>query len=117
MAYLVVSECRVSLARMQEFTAQVQHWEQDALRHPSAPRHHAVYLSAGDPARVLVISEFDSRDAATDFEEAGLLAAFRDAVLRCVAATPETAAGFDLFYAATPDGPAVTFGETTHPKP
>ncbi|MFQ5554645.1 MAG: hypothetical protein ACE5GC_04645, partial [Acidimicrobiia bacterium] len=68
MAYLLVTECRVPLGRMQDFAAQVQQWEQDAMQHPDAPRHHAVYLAAGEPARVLVLSEFSSRDAATSFE-------------------------------------------------
>ncbi len=32
--------------------------------------------------------------------------------MRCVTDEPNIA-GYDLFYAATPEGPAVTFGEDT----
>ena len=61
MAYLLLAECRVASSQMKEFTAQVQQWEQDALRHPDAPTHHGVYLGSDDPASVLVITEFESR--------------------------------------------------------
>lgn len=113
MAYLLLAECRVTSGRMQEFTAQIQQWEQDALQHPNAPWRHAVYLASDDPANVLVITEFESRDAATRFAADGLMAAFREAVLPCVEAMPAERDGYDLFYSATPDGPSVTFGQAT----
>lgn len=118
MTYLFASECRVAPDRMHEFTAQVQHWEQDALRDADAPRYHAVYLRDGDPARVLLLAEFGSRDEARRFEDGGRFAEFRQAVRSCLSQEPADMDGFDLFYAATPRGPAVTFGESTHhPNP
>ena len=112
MAYLVVTECRLRPETMVEFTALVQAWEQDALRHDDAPRYHAVYLGADDPARALVLAEFASREAAARFSAAGHMDSLRRAVLRCAEKDPDEE-GFDAFYAATPDGTAVTFGEAT----
>ena len=112
MAYLLMIDCQVEHGRMQEFTSHVQQWEQDALQDEDAPNWHAVYLAANDPARVVVITEFESRERAARFEDRGLIADFRQAVLGCIVGEP----GFemyDLFYAATPSGPAVTFGEQT----
>ncbi len=112
MAYLLLTECRVASGQMRGFTAQIQQWEQDALRHRGAPLSHAVYLASDDPANVLVITEFESRDAAAHFAADGRLDAFRDAVLPCVDDLAERG-GYDLFYAATRDGPSVTFGQAT----
>lgn len=79
----------------------------------ATPQRPAVYLASDDPANVLVITEFESRDAATRFAADGLMAAFREAVLPCVEAMPAERDGYDLFYSATPDGPSVTFGQAT----
>ncbi len=98
---------------MKEFTAQVQQWEQDALRHADAPLYHAVYLGSDDPASVLVITEFESRDVAARFAADGRLDAFWDAVVPFIDDSPVERDGYDLFYAATADGPSVTFGQAT----
>ena len=112
MAYLVITSCRIDQTRMQEFTAQVQKWEQDALQDEDAPNWHAVYLAADDPTTILIVTQFDSRDEAMRFEAKGRHAAFNRGVLRCVVEEPQLQ-GYDLFYAATPSGPAVMFGEET----
>ena len=112
MAYLVITECRIDQTRMQEFTAQVQKWEQDALKDDDAPNWHAVYLAADDPTRVVIVTQFESRDKAGRFEAKGRHVAFATGVLRCVTDEPRLQ-GYDLFYAATPSGPTVTFGQET----
>ncbi len=112
MAYLLITECRVDQSRMQQFTSHVQQWEQDALKGDDSPNWHAVYLASDDPSRVVIVTQFESREHAEEFEAKGNLASFRSAVLRCVVDEPSLQ-GYDLFYAATPAGPTVTFGETT----
>lgn len=114
MGYLFVSECRVAPDRMQEFTAHIQHWEQDALHDADSPRYHAVYLREGDPTRVLLVAEFGTRDEARRFEDSGRFAEFRQAVESCLSDEPTDMEGFELYYAATPSGPSVAFGESTH---
>ena len=108
----MISQCRVAQGRMQEFTAYVQKWEQDALRDDDSPRWHGVYLSADDPHRVIVVNDFETRERAEAFSAKGHLQAFREAVLHCLVDEPDRE-GFDLYYAATPDGPTVTFGKNT----
>lgn len=114
MAYLLFTQCRVASNRMQEFTAQVQHWEQDAMRDPDAPQRHAVYLETGDPSRVIIVAEFESEAQANRFANKGLLQSFQDGVLRCMVDDPGNMVGYDLYYSATPQGPAVAFGESAH---
>ncbi len=93
---------------MQEFTTEVQKWEQDALSSEHAPDWHAVYLRSADPADVLVITQFSSREAADGFQQH--LDQFKAMVLPCVSEEPGMD-GFDLFYAATPAGAEVIFGQ------
>lgn len=115
MAYLSVIQCRGNPGMMQDFTTAVQAWEQDALRDDDAPEYHAVYLGAAEAERILIISHFASREQARRFAERGHMTTFRHAVLDCVVDDPKVIDGWDLYYAATPDGPVVTFGEDTHP--
>ena len=93
---------------MQAFTTEVQKWEQDAMGSEHAPEMHAVYLRSEDPSKVLVITQFASREAAEGFQDH--LSEFRGMVLECVSEEP-LMNGFDLFYAATPDGAEVIFGQ------
>ena len=108
MRYLIVTECRVGQERMQEFTTEVQKWEQDAMASEHAPEMHAVYLRSEDPANVLVVTQFASRNAAEGFQP--FLNDFKKMVLSCLSEEPEMN-GFDLFYAASPDGAEVIFGQ------
>lgn len=96
---------------MQEFVAQVQQWEQDARSSEHAPEFHGVYLQESDPSRVLVITQFTSKDAAAAFAETGLPERFRARVEACTEVPPEQPDGFDLFYATLNDGSRVVFGE------
>lgn len=112
MRYLIVTECKVGQGRMQEFTTEVQKWEQDAMTSDHAPDLHAVYLRSEDPSSVLVVTQFPSREAAEAFKSH--LTEFKSMVLACVSEDP-VMNGFDLFYAATPEGAEVVFGqEVTH---
>lgn len=93
---------------MQEFTTEVQKWEQDAMGSDHAPELHAVYLRSEDPSQVLVVTQFPSRETAEGFRSH--LAEFKNMVLACVAEEP-VMNGFDLFYSATPEGAEVVFGQ------
>jgi len=108
MRYLIVTECRVGQERMQQFTTEVQKWEQDAMDSEHAPDLHGVYLRSEDPANVLVITQFPSREAAEGFQPH--LNEFKKMVLACLSEEPEMN-GFDLFYAASPQGAEVIFGQ------
>ncbi|NNC42651.1 MAG: hypothetical protein HKO03_05380 [Acidimicrobiia bacterium] len=108
MRYVIVTECKVGQGRMQEFTTEVQKWEQDAMSSDHAPEMHAVYLRSDDPANVLVVTQFSSREAAEGFNQH--LANFNNIVLACVSEEPALG-GYDLFYAATPRGAEVIFGQ------
>jgi quinol monooxygenase YgiN len=108
MRYLIVTECKVGQERMQEFTTEVQKWEQDAMNSQHAPDVHSVYLKSEDPAKVLIVTQFSSREAAEGFKDH--LNDFRNMVLACVSGEPELE-GYDLFYAATPEGAEVIFGQ------
>jgi heme-degrading monooxygenase HmoA len=108
---MTVLECRVSPGRMQEFVAQVQQWEQDARRLEHAPEFHGVYLLESDPSRVLVVTQFANKAAATAFSESGLPERFRARVEACTDVPPDEADGFDLFYAQLNDGTRIIFGE------
>jgi len=108
MRYLIVTECNVGQGRMQEFTTEVQKWEQDAMNSEHAPELHAVYLRSEDPSRVLIVTQFPSREEAEGFESH--LTEFKNLVLAPVTDEP-VMNGFDLFYAATPQGAEVVFGE------
>lgn len=107
----MVTECTVPLDRMQPFAQLVQQWEQDSLDAEDAPGVHAVYLNDREPSRVLVMTQFASREEAERFAASGRMAQFRQRVLACTAHEPSTADGYNLFYAAGSDGPRVVFGE------
>ena len=111
MHYMTVTECRITLGRMQDFVAQVQQWEQDAQASANAPEFHGVYLQEADPSRVLLVTQFGSREAAEAFAASGLAERFRDRVLTCTDTPPGEPEGFDLFYASLADGSRVIFGQ------
>ncbi len=111
MHYMTVTECRVSLGRMQDFVSQVQQWEQDAWASSQAPEFHGVYLQEADPSRVLLVTQFTSREAAEAFAASGLTARFRERVVNCTETPPSEPEGFDLFYASLADGSRVVFGQ------
>ncbi len=111
MHFLTVTECRVPLGRMQEFATMIQQWEQDALASPDGPEFHGVYLQSSDPTRVLVITQYTSREAANRFVATGLVQQFRDRVLACTMQVPTDVDGYDLFYSASRSGDNVIFGE------
>ena len=111
MRFLTVTECRVPLARMQEFTNLVQQWEQDAVGVEGGPTLHAVYLHHNVPERVLVVTQFASVDDAREYVAAGKLSDFHSRVLACTAEPTDALDGWDLFYAAGADGMRVMFGQ------
>jgi heme-degrading monooxygenase HmoA len=111
MHYLTVTECRVTMGKMQDFIAQVQHWEEDALAAPDSPEFHGVYLHEVDPSRVLVVTQFKTRESATAFVGSGLAEQFRERIMSCTDTPPTVSEGYDLFYAALADGTRVIFGE------
>jgi hypothetical protein len=111
MGYVMVTECRVPMERMQLFTQLVQQWEQDVLDTEDAPELHAVYLREEDPSQVLIVTQFASRDEAERFAASGRMEQFRQHVLRCTAEAPSAPDGYTLFYAAGRDGTRVVFGE------
>ncbi len=99
------------MTRMQQFTALVQQWEQDALSAADGPKRHCVYLHNLDPSHVLVVTEFESREAAERFERSGLLTRLHDDVIACTGEVPLSSDGYDLYYAASADGRRTVFGE------
>ena len=111
MHYMTVAECRVSQGKMQDFVAQVQLWEQEARASDNSPEFHGVYLHEADPSRVLIVTQFASREEAEAFAESGLADRFRERLLTCTESEPGAAYGFDLFYASLADGSRVVFGE------
>jgi hypothetical protein len=111
MRFLNVLECRVPMKQMQEFTTLVQRWEQDFVGGEGGPRLHAVYLNDADPSRVLVITQFDSKTDSDEFAAGGKLAGFYESVLACTGERPVASEGWDLYYAAGPDGRKTVFGE------
>ena len=111
MHYLTVIECRVTMGRMQDFIAQVQHWEQDALATDDPPEFHGVYLHEADPSRILVVTQFTTRESAEAFAASGLAERFRERVMSYTDAPPTATEGYDLFYASLADGSRVVFGE------
>lgn len=111
MHFLTVTECRVPLGRMQEFAQMIQHWEQDALASPDGPEFHGVYLHSSDPGKVLIVTQYASREAANRFVATGLVQQFRDRVLACTMQVPTDVDGYDLFYSASRSGANVVFGE------
>ena len=111
MHYLSVTECRVPMGRMQQFTTLVQRWEQDVVGVPGGPELHAVYLGSDDPARVLVVTQFASKEDAEAFLATGRLQEFRDSILACTGEAPLIGEGWELFYAAGADGTRIVFGQ------
>jgi quinol monooxygenase YgiN len=99
------------MGRMQDFISLVQQWEQDALAADAGLQFHGVYLHASDNGRVLVVSQFDSEEAAATFIETGLLERFHDEILTCTGSPPRAGEGWELFYAAAADGSRIVFGE------
>jgi len=81
---------------------------------PTAPLHHAVYLNRQDPSQALVITRFEDKNHADGFAATGLLDGFHERILSCVVDSTD-AEGYDLYYAAGPDGPHVVFGEEATP--
>jgi heme-degrading monooxygenase HmoA len=94
----------------QEFVGAVQRWEKDAAGMEGGPEIHAVYLHSDDPAQVLIITQFESREDADNFDATGLMQQFHDELLECTAASPDVNS-YDLFYALGPEGAKVVFGE------
>ncbi len=99
------------MTRMQQFTALIQQWEQDALRAPDRPESHSVYLHNADPSHVLVVTEFPSREAAERFEQTGMIVRLHDDVIACTGEDPIASEGYDLYYRAGADGRRTVFGE------
>jgi quinol monooxygenase YgiN len=110
MSYILTTRCRVQPGKMESFLRDVQQWEEAAMAATTAPKYHAVYLKRDDPAQALVITRFDSKAHADAFAGTGLLDGFHQRILSCVVDSTK-AEGFDLYYAAGPDGPRVVFGE------
>ena len=114
MSYILTTQCRVQPGKMETFLRDVQQWEEAAMAAPTAPQFHAVYLKRDDPAEALIINRFDSKEHADGFTGTGLLDGFHERILFCVVDKPR-AEGYDLYYAAGPDGPHVVFGENAEP--
>lgn len=110
MHYLVVTECRVPMPKRQEFVGAVQHWEEKAAAIEGAPEVHAVYLDSDDPGKVLIVTQFNSKQDAERFSDAGLMKDFHAELLRCTA-TPPSLRTYDLFYATGPGKRRVIFGQ------
>ena len=98
------------MARRQEFVGAVQRWEERAAKEEGTPEVHAVYLDAGDPAKVLIITQFGSRQDAEVFESSGLMDAFHGELLKCTAAAPIRGT-YELFYSTGPGNRRVVFGQ------
>ena len=111
MHHMTVTECRIPLARMQEFVAQVQQWEQDARASEHGPEFHGVYLQDSDPSRVILVTQFASRESAEAFAASGLSERFRERVASYTDIHTGAVEGFDLFYASLADGSRVVFGQ------
>lgn len=111
MRFMTVTECRVPMARMQEFTNLVQQWEKAAIGRDHGPTIHAVYLHHHAPERVLVLTQFESADDAREFVGAGMLSDFHTKVLACTEEPTEALDGWDLFYSTGSDGSRVVFGQ------
>ncbi len=110
MRYLTITECEVPMGMRQEFVGAVQRWEKDAADAEGVPDIHAVYLHADDPAKVLIVTQFGSREEAAKFEATGLMQQFQQQLLDCTAFAPRVNS-YDLFYALGPEGARVVFGE------
>ncbi len=110
MQFLIVTECTVPMAKRKEFVGAVQRWEEQAGAVDGAPEAHAVYLSSDDPAQVLIVTQFSSKQDAERFADSGLLESFQAELLQC-AATPPNRTTYDLFYAAGPGERRVVFGQ------
>ena len=110
MQYLVVNECTVPMALRQEFVGAVQRWEEQASAVDGAPEVHAVYLDSEDPAKVLIITQFRSKQDAERFDHTGLMESFQEQLLHCTAAAPSRNT-YDLFYATGPGERRVVFGQ------
>lgn len=110
MRYLTITECEVPMGMRQEFVGAVQRWEKNAADAEGVPEIHAVYLDADDPAIVLIVTQFGSREEADRFASTGLMQQFHDHLLDCTASSPNVSS-YDLFYALGPQGARVVFGE------
>ncbi len=110
MHYLVVNECAVPMTMRQEFVGALQRWEQQAAAKDGSPDVHAVYLDTDDPAKVLIVTQFASKQEAELFNDTGLMDEFHAQLLRCTAAAPNQKT-YDLFYAAGPGTRRVVFGQ------
>ena len=110
MHYLVVTECRVPMPMRQEFVGAVQRWEEQAGAKEGAPDVHAVYLDSNDPVKVLIVTQFNSKQDAERFKETGLMENVHAELLRCTA-TPPNLNTYDLFYATGPGERRVIFGQ------
>jgi hypothetical protein len=98
------------MAMRKEFVGAVQRWEEQAGGVDGAPEVHAVYLSSDDPAKVMIVTQFSSKQDAERFADSGLLESFQSQLLRC-AAKPPSRNTYDLFYAAGPGERRVVFGQ------
>ncbi len=110
MHYLVVTECRVPMPKRQEFVGAVQRWEEQAGAMAGAPDVHAVYLDSDDPGKVLIFTQFNSKEDAERFDESGLMKDFHAELLQCSASPPHLST-YDLFYATGPGERRVIFGQ------
>lgn len=110
MQHLIVTQCSVPMAMRKEFVGAVQRWEEQAGTADGAPEVHAVYLDSEDPAKVLIVTQFSSKQDAERFDHSGLMEAFQAQLLQC-AATPPNRNTYDLFYAAGPGERRVIFGQ------
>ena len=110
MRYLTITECVVPMGMRQEFVGAVQRWERAAADAEGIPEIHAVYLDADDPAKVLIVTQFGSRQEADKFVATGLMQQFQQQLVDCTASVPNVSS-YDLFYAWGPDGTRVVFGE------
>ena len=98
------------MPQRQEFVGAVQRWEEKAGAIDGAPDVHAVYLDSNDPGKVLIVTQFSSKEDAERFNEAGLMEDFHAELLRCTA-TPPNLSTYDLFYATGPGERRVIFGQ------
>ena len=94
----------------QKFVGAVQRWEEQAGAIEGAPDVHAVYLDSDDPDKVLIITQFRSKQDAEQFKQTGLMEDFHADLLRCSATQPNRNT-YDLFYAAGPGERRVIFGQ------
>ena len=94
----------------QKFVGAVQRWEEKAGAMEGAPDVHAVYLDSDDPDKVLIVTQFSSKQDAERFNDSGLMEEFHAELLSC-AATPPNLNTYNLFYATGPGERRVIFGE------